>query len=83
MEDQVLAMLRGQLAAIILGAVFLFIGFAAGSIAAIRRRSGAPIFVWLRIWSAMYGIVHLSQSPAIPLAPRFTLSLWPKMKRPG
>ena len=58
-------MLRGQLADIILGGVFLFIGFAACSIAAIRRRSGVRIFVWLGIWSAMYGAIQLSQSPAV------------------
>ena len=72
MEDQVLAMLRGQLADIILGAVFLFIGLAACSIAAIRRRSGVRIFVWLGIWSAMYGAMQLSQSPAVvAVSPRW------------
>jgi phosphoserine phosphatase RsbU/P len=58
-------MLRGQVAEIITGSVFLVIGLAACSIAAIRRRSGVRIFVWLGIWSAMYGAVHLSQSPAV------------------
>src|SRR6266571_6516073 len=72
LEDQVLAMLRGQLADIILGAVFLFIGLAACSIAAIRRRSGVRIFVWLGIWSAMYGAMQLSQSPAVvAVSPRW------------
>src|SRR6266404_810310 len=69
LEDQVLAMLRGQLADIILGAVFLFIGLAACSIAAIRaairRRSGVRIFVWLGIWTAMHGAMQLSQSSAV------------------
>ncbi len=58
-------MLRDQLADIISGAVFLFIGLAAWSIAAIRRRSGVRIFVWLGIWSAMYGAMQLSESPAV------------------
>jgi sigma-B regulation protein RsbU (phosphoserine phosphatase) len=61
-------MLRGQVADIIIGSVFLFIGLAACSIAAIRRQSGARIFVWLGIWSAMYGAVQLSQSPAVVAA---------------
>jgi len=65
-------MLRGQVADIIIGSVFLFIGLAAWSIAAIRRRSGVRIFVWLGIWSAMYGALHLSQSPAVvAVSPRW------------
>jgi sigma-B regulation protein RsbU (phosphoserine phosphatase) len=64
--------LRGQVADIIIGSVFLFIGLAACSIAAIRRRSGVRIFVWLGIWSAMYGAMHLSQSPlVVAVSPRW------------
>jgi len=58
-------MLRGQLADIILGGVFLFIGLAACGIAAIRRRSGVRVLIWFGIWSAMYGTVELTESPAI------------------
>lgn len=65
MTDPTLAMRRGELADIIIGSVFVFIGLAACSIAALRRRSGVLIFVWLGIWSAMYGIVHLTQSPSV------------------
>jgi len=61
-------MLRAQVADIIIGSVFLFVGLAACGIAAIRRRSGVRIFVWLGIWSAMYGALHLSQSPAVVAA---------------
>ena len=68
MADQVLAMLRGQLTNIILGTIFLFIGLAACSIAAIRRRSGVRLFIWLGIWSAMYGVGLLIQSPAVVAA---------------
>lgn len=68
MGDQVLAMLRGQLINIILGTIFLFIGLAACSIAAIRRRSGVRLFIWLGIWSAMYGVGLLIQSPAVVTA---------------
>ena len=68
MEDQVLAILRGQLADIILGTIFLFIGLAACSIAAIRRRSGVRLFIWLGIWSAIYGAGLLIQSRAIVAA---------------
>ena len=65
MQDQVLAMLRGQLADIILGAVFVFIGLAACGIAAIRRRSDVRVLIWFGMWSAMYGAAELIESPAI------------------
>jgi sigma-B regulation protein RsbU (phosphoserine phosphatase) len=71
LEDQVLATLRGQLADIILGAVFLFIAsqmWGACSIAAIRRQSGVRLFIWLGIWSALYGIGLLTQSSAVVAA---------------
>jgi hypothetical protein len=71
LEDQLLAMHRGQLVDIVFGVVFLFIGLAACSVAAIRRRSGVRLVVWLGIWSAMYGTGLLSRSPfvvsALPL----------------
>lgn len=67
-----MAMLRGEVVEIIVGSVFLFIGLAACCIAAIRPRSGMRIFVWLGIWSAMYGAMHLSQSPAVvAVSPRW------------
>jgi len=71
LEDQVLAMLRGQLADIILGAGFLFIAsqmWGACSIPAIRRQSGVRLFIWLGIWSAMYGVGRLTQSSAFVAA---------------
>jgi sigma-B regulation protein RsbU (phosphoserine phosphatase) len=58
-------MLRGQLEHIISGAFFLFIGLAACSTAGIRRRSGARLFIWLGIWSVMYGASLLVQSQAV------------------
>lgn len=72
LSDQVVMMLRGQVADIIVGSVFLFIGLATCFIAAARRRSGVRIFVWLGIWSALYGAVRLSQSPAVlAVSPRW------------
>jgi sigma-B regulation protein RsbU (phosphoserine phosphatase) len=60
------------LADIIIGSVFLFGGLAACGIAGIRRRSGTRIFIWLGIWSAMYGTVLLSQSqPILTVAPHW------------
>jgi sigma-B regulation protein RsbU (phosphoserine phosphatase) len=61
-------MLRGQLTDIVFGAVFLFIGLAACSIAAIRRLSGVRLVIWLGIWSAMYGTGLLGRSPAVVAA---------------
>ena len=61
-------MLRGELGEIILGAVFLFIGLAACSVAAIGRRSGARLFIWFGIWSAMYGATLLTHSRAVVAA---------------
>ncbi len=68
MEGQVLAMLRGQLEHIVSGTIFIFIGLAACSIAGIRWRSGARLFIWLGIWSMMYGASLLIQSPAVVAA---------------
>ena len=61
-------MLRSQLEQIILGTIFLFIGLAACSIAGIRRRTGARLFIWLGVWSAMYGASLLAQSRAVVAA---------------
>lgn len=55
-------MLRDQVADIVFGTVFLFVGFAACGIAAMRRRSGVRVLVWLGIWSAMYGARPLVDS---------------------
>jgi sigma-B regulation protein RsbU (phosphoserine phosphatase) len=61
-------MLRDELTHVIIGAIFLFIGLATCSIAAIRRRSGARLFIWLGTWSGMYGASLLTQSPAVVAA---------------
>ena len=72
LSGQALETLRGQVADIIIGSIFLFVGLAACAIAGIRRRSGTRIFAWLGIWSAMYGTVLLSQSqPVLAVSPRW------------
>ena len=65
LQGQALATFRGELVEIISGTVFLFIGLAACAIAAIRRRSGVRLFLWLGIWSAMYGTELLLFSPDV------------------
>ena len=62
------AVLRGQIVNIAVGSVFVVVGFACWSIAAIRRRTRVHVFVWLGFWSAMYGALQLSQSPAVIMA---------------
>jgi sigma-B regulation protein RsbU (phosphoserine phosphatase) len=64
-DGQVVALLRGQIADIILGTVFLFFGLIACAIAAIRRRSGVRLILWLGVWSAMDGLRQLAQLPAV------------------
>jgi hypothetical protein len=77
LEDQALATLRGQLVEIISGAIFVFVGLAACAIAAIRR-SGVRLFLWLGIWSAMYGTGLLTRAPAVVAA----LPRWLQMSLP-
>src|SRR5579864_6625814 len=60
-----LATLRGDVINIVLGTVFLSVGATACAMAAIRWRRGASILVWWGIWSAMYGLQALGQSPII------------------
>jgi phosphoserine phosphatase RsbU/P len=72
LQDQALAILRGQIIEIISGTVFVFLGLAACGIAVMRRRSGVRVFVWLGIWSAMYGALRLMD----PLATVAHLPNW-------
>jgi len=59
------AILREQLFTLMSGTVFLFGGLAAGAFAAIRRREGARLFAWLGVWSGLWGLRLLLQSPAV------------------
>jgi sigma-B regulation protein RsbU (phosphoserine phosphatase) len=61
-------MLRNQLVNIMSGAVFLFIGLASCSLAAVRRRGGVRIFVWLGTWSGLWGARLLAESAAVVAA---------------
>jgi phosphoserine phosphatase RsbU/P len=59
---------RNQLVTIMSGAVFLFIGLASCFLAAVRRRGGVRIFVWLGIWSGLWGARLLAESAAVVAA---------------
>jgi hypothetical protein len=61
-------MLRGQVAEITIGSIFLFVVLATCGIAGIRRWSGTRIFACLGIWSAMYGAVQMTKSQASLIA---------------
>jgi phosphoserine phosphatase RsbU/P len=67
LPDQALATLRGDLVEIISGTVFVSIGVAACAIAAIRR-SGVRLFLWLGLWSAMYGTGLLTRTQMLVTA---------------
>ncbi len=60
-----LEMLRGQVADIVLGTIFLSIGATACAIAALRWRRGVRILVWWGIFSGMFGLQTLVQTPAV------------------
>ena len=63
--DPALAMLRGDVIDIVLGTAFLTIGATACAIAAIRWRRGVRILVWWGIFTGMYGLQKLGQTPTI------------------
>ena len=63
--DVALQAFRGDVINIVLGTVFLAIGATACAIAAIRWRRGVRILVWWGIFSGMYGLQKLGQSPTI------------------
>ena len=60
------------------GTVFLFIGLCVCGIAVMRRRSGAKVFIWLGIWSAIEGTEYLFGSLAdLGLLPNWLLPVLP------
>jgi sigma-B regulation protein RsbU (phosphoserine phosphatase) len=57
------ATLPSELANIMCGSIFVFVGFVAGTFAAIRRQGQVRLFVWIGLWSALYGVRLLLESP--------------------
>jgi len=72
LDEQVLNMLRGQVGALVLGTVFVFVGLAACGMAAIRRHGGVRMLVWFGIFNGMYGTRLLARVPAVTTALRAT-----------
>jgi len=76
--DAALETLRGDVINIVLGTVFLAVGATACAIAAIRGRRGVRILVWWGIFSGMYGLQELGQTPTIlKVLPHFLNSVVP------
>jgi Ca2+/H+ antiporter len=53
LDDQVLTLLRGQVIAIILGTIFLFVGLSACATAGIRRHGEVRLLLWFGIFNGM------------------------------
>ena len=58
-------MLRAQVVDIVQGTIFLSIGATACAVAAIRWRRGVRILVWWGVFTGMYGLQALGQTPAV------------------
>ena len=67
MQEQVV-LLRGELLEICISTTFLVLGLTSCAIAALRRRAGVRVFLWLGIWSAAYGVMHMLGVQAVVLA---------------
>ncbi|MGA7155844.1 MAG: PP2C family protein-serine/threonine phosphatase [Acidobacteriaceae bacterium] len=65
LEDAALKTLRGEVVNIVLGTFFLSIGGIACTIAAIRRHRDVRLLIWLGIWSGMFGLQALLQTPVV------------------
>ena len=71
MAAQLNGMVRGELTNIMCGSVFLFIGATACGFAAIRRREQVRLFFWIGLWSGLYGLRMLLESPTcVAVLPR-------------
>jgi phosphoserine phosphatase RsbU/P len=68
MQGQAAEMLRGDLVEICANTTFLVIGLTSCAIAALRRRGGVRVFLWIGIWSASYGLMHLLEVRPVQLA---------------
>jgi phosphoserine phosphatase RsbU/P len=70
----------GEIANVLAGGFFLFIGFLALSIAAIRPRRSTRLLLWLGIWSGMYGAQELLKlGPVVESLPVFLQAASPTL----
>jgi sigma-B regulation protein RsbU (phosphoserine phosphatase) len=78
MEAQVAAILRGDLLEICVGTAFFVIGLISCGISVLRRRHSARVLLWIGLWSAAYGLLHLMGTRAVQLA----VPLWLRAATP-
>ncbi|HME58937.1 MAG TPA: PP2C family protein-serine/threonine phosphatase [Terracidiphilus sp.] len=75
LHDPILELVRAHIVDTLFGAIFLFIGLCACTIAAIRRQSQVRLLVWCGLFIGMYGARMLANvATALDLAPG---SPWP------
>lgn len=75
-DEPVLALVREQLAYLVFGAIFVFVGLVACCIAALRRRAESRLLVWAGFFIGMFGVRMLAGATlGLQLLPR---SLWPE-----
>ena len=76
--DAALQTLRGDVINIVLGTVFLTVGATACAIAAIRWHRGIRILVWWGIFSGIFGLQKLGQTPTfLAVLPHFLVAVAP------
>jgi sigma-B regulation protein RsbU (phosphoserine phosphatase) len=63
--DTALGTLLADVINIVVGTVFLTIGATACAIATLRWRKASRILIWLGIWSGLYGLQKLGQTPTL------------------
>lgn len=76
MQEQIQGTAGGELVSIMSGTAFLIMGLASSLLALARRRREMRVFVWLGAWSALYGILVLTES-------RFVFSAVPQWAQAG
>ncbi len=59
---------REDVVAICTGTAFVVVGLLAGAVAAVRRRGGVRVFLWLGVWSAFYGLQDLAGNASVVAA---------------
>jgi sigma-B regulation protein RsbU (phosphoserine phosphatase) len=78
-DPQALVALRRDVMDICAATAFIVVGVATCAVAMARRRSGVRIFLWLGLWSAVYGVNFLWM-PLRPIAPPWFQTIAPGMK---
>ena len=74
-EEQVLGLLRDQIAGIVLGSLFLFVGLGALAVAILKRGRQVNLVIWFGIFSGLYGLRMLAQAtPVFAVLPQ---RFWP------